>query len=330
MSWRRFGSITFVISVLGVLLMMAPGGAEQALARKIPRVGVLIGGAPGSVEEAFRQGLRDLGYREGQNILVEVRHARGDTSRFADFVAELVRLGVDVIVAPTPQAVAAARKATTTTPIVFAVVGDPVRTGLVASLARPGGRITGLTALGSDLGGKRLAILKEMLPQLSKVAILWNPDVPDKLLEWEQMQGPARTLRLQLQSVQVRVPGEFPAALGAVRSGGAQGMIVLPEPLMFGHRDLILDFASRSRLPALYAWREFVERGGLVAYGPSITDNLRRAATYVDKILRGAKPADLPVEQPARFELFINAKTANALALRIPQSLLVQADRVIE
>ena len=319
-------ALAFGISApaLGVL-------AQQSSPKKIPRVGILSARGPGSsAEEAFRQGMRDLGYRVGQDILLDFRYAEGDLTRFTAFASELVQLGVDVIVAPNPQGVAAARKATTTTPIVFAVVGDPVRTGLVASLSRPGGNVTGLTAFGSDLGGKRLEVLTQIIPRLSRVAVVWNPSVPDKVLEWEQMQEPARALRLQLQSVEVRGRGEFAAAFERVRTLGVEAMIVLPEPLMFMHRELLLDFAAKARLPAMYAWKEFVEAGGLISYGPSIDANYRRAAYYVDRILKGAKPADIPVEQPTKLELFINTKTAKALGVTIPRSLALQADHVVE
>ncbi len=305
--------------------------AQQPPSKKASRVGFLHARGPGSsAEEAFRQGLRDLGYRIGQDIILEFRYAQGDPARFTDFAADLAQLGVDIMVAPTPQAVAAARKATTTTPIVFVVVGDPVGTGVVASLSRPGGNITGLTLFGTELGGKRLELLKELVPRLTRVAILWNSSVPDKVVEWEQMREPARALGLQLQSVEVRTRGDFPAAFEAARNGGAEALIALAEPLVFNQRDVILDFTAKSRVPAMYAWKEFVEAGGLIAYGASIDANYRRAAFYVDRILKGSRPADLPVEQPAKLEMFINAKTAKALGLTIPQSLLLRADHVVE
>lgn len=324
----------FVLSValaFGLIFTALAAQAQQAPFKKIPRVGILYPREPGSsAEEAFRQGIRDFGYRVGQDVILEFRYAGGDLARFTDFATELVQLGVDIIVAPNPQGVVAARKATTTTPIVFVVVGDPVRTGVVASLSRPGGNVTGLTAFGSDLGGKRLQLLSEMIPRVARVAVLWNPSVLDKVIEWEQMQEPARVLGLQLQSLQVRARGDFAAAFEAARSGGAGAMIVLPEPLMFTQRDLILDFTVRTRLPAMYAWKEFVEAGGLIAHGPNIDANYRRAAYYVDRILKGARPADLPVEQPTKLELFINAKTAKVLGLTIPRSLLLLADHLVE
>jgi putative ABC transport system substrate-binding protein len=297
----------------------------------VPRVGFLHARGPGtSAEEAFRQGLRDLGYRVGQDIVLEFRYADDDPARFSDFAAELVRLGVNIIVAPSPQAVAAARKATNVTPIVFAALGDPVRTGVVASLARPGGNITGLTAFGSELGGKRLALLKEMIPRLTRVAVVWNPSVPDKVVEWEQMQEPARTLGVQLQSLEVRTRDDFVAALEGARSGGAGALIALAEPLVFGQGDTIREFTAKHRLPAMYAWKEVVEAGGLISYGTNIDANYRRVAVYVDKLLKGARPTDLPVEQPAKLELFLSLKTAKALGLTIPPSMLLRADHVIE
>ena len=324
-------SVVLSVALAFVVTLTALVAQAQAPAKKIPRVGILYPRERGSsAEEALRQGFRDFGYRVGQDVILEFRYAAGDLTRFTDFAADLVRVGVDVIVAPNPQGVAAARKATMTTPIVFVVLGDPVRTGVVASLARPGGNATGLTAFGSDLGGKRLQLLREVIPRLARIAVLWNPSVPDKVIELEQMQEPARALGLQLQSVEVRGRTDFAAAFETARSGGAGAMIVLPEPLMFTHRDLILDFALRTRLPAMYAWKEFVEAGGFISYGPNIDANYRRAVYYVDRILRGARPADLPVEQPTKLELFINAKTAKALGLTIPRSLLLQADHVVE
>jgi putative ABC transport system substrate-binding protein len=306
--------------------------AQQAPAKKVPRVGFLHARGPGSSpEEAFRQGLRDFGYRLGHDVILEFRYAQGDPARFTDFAGELVRLGVDIIVAPTPQAVAAARKATTTTPIVFVVVAEPVRTGLVASLSRPGGHITGLSlSPGSDIAAKRLQLLKELIPRLTRVAVLWNPSVADKVVEWEAMQEPAQAMGLQLQSAEVRTRRDFEAAFETTRRSGAGAMIALAEPLVFTQRDIILDFAVKNRLPAMYSWKEFVQAGGLIAYGADIDANYRRAAFYVDRILKGARPADLPVEQPMKFELFINATTAKALGLAVPQSLLLRADQIVE
>lgn len=279
-----------------VAVMAGVGLSEAQPGKKIPRVGLMLGQGPGlGAEQALRQGFHDLGYREGENIVLEFRFASGDNARFAEIAAELVRLNVDVIVAPAPPAALAARKATTTIPIVFAVVGDPVRNGLVASLARPGGNATGLTAFGSDLGGKRLEILKEIVPRLTKVAVLWNQD-------------PARALRLQLQSLEVRAPADFASALDAMKNAGAQALVVLGEPSTFGRRSEILAAAVKARLPTSWAWDEMVDAGGLVAFGPNIYANNRRTAVYVDKILKGARPGDLPVEQPVKLDFAINLK----------------------
>lgn len=219
---------------------------------------------------------------------------------------------------------------TTTIPIVFAVGGDPVRSGVAASLARPGGNITGLTALGSDLAGKRLQLLTEVVPRLTRVAVLWNPSVPDKVVEWQQMDAPARKMGLQLHSVEVRGPEDFAKAFAVIKNGRPQAMITLGEPLTFSQRTLILDFVSKHQIPAIFNWREFVEAGALIAYGPSISDLYRRAATYVHRILQGAKPGDLPIQEPTQFELVVNVRTAKALGLTIPPSLLLRADYVIE
>jgi putative ABC transport system substrate-binding protein len=327
----KHGFVFSVVFAFGIVLTVLAAQAQQEPSKQIPCVGFLHTRGPGSsAEEAFRQGLHDLGYRVGQDMILEFRYAHGDPARFPDFAAELVRLGVDLLVAPTPQAVAAARRATTTTPIVFVVVGDPVGTGVVASLSRPGGNITGVSGFSSELGGKRLELLKELLPRLMRVAVLWNPSVPDKVIEWQQTQEAARALGLQLQSLEVRARGDFAVAFEAARRGGAEAMIALPEPLVFNQRDVILEFTATSHLPALYAWKEFVEAGGLISYGPNIDANYRRAAVYVDKIHKGARPADLPVERPTKFELVINLKTAQALGITIPPSLLVFADQVIK
>src|SRR5712691_6653227 len=280
-------ALALIITItLGILSVPMDTGAQAAKA--LPRIGVMRG--PPSTDAAFQaflQGLSELGYTEGKTILIEYRS--GDPRRFPEFASEFVRLNVDVIFAPNPQGIQAARQATATIPIVFAVGGDPVRTGSVASLAHPGGNTTGLTALGSDLGGKRLEILKEIVPRLSRVAVLLNPAVPDKVVEWKEMEAPARKLGLQLQSAEVRGPEEFERAFALIRSGKAQAMITLGEPLMYTHRSLLLDFAANSHLPAIFNWQDFVEAGALIAYGPSIPDLYRRAATYVHKILKGTK-----------------------------------------
>jgi putative ABC transport system substrate-binding protein len=243
---------------------------------------------------------------------------------------ELVQQRVAVIFAPNPLGALMARRATRSVPIVFAVVGDPVGNGLVASLARPGGNATGMSALGSELGGKRLELLKEIVPGLSRVAVIWNPSVPDKVLEWSQSEGPARALGIGLQSLEVGSSADFDGAFEAIRRDIAKAILVFGEPLTFANMSRIVAFGSAARLPTMFSWREAALEGSLIAYGPSITENYRRAAEYVAKILRGAKPADLPVEQPTKFELVVNLKTAKALGITIPQSILLRADEVIE
>jgi putative ABC transport system substrate-binding protein len=317
--------------VLGIVLGLAfaPLTANAQRPGTLPKIGVIRVPAPGDAQyQAFVQGLAALGYVEGKTIAIEYRW--GEPRQFPEHARELVRLNVDLIFAPNPQGIQAAKQATSTIPIVFAVGGDPVRTGVAASLARPGGNATGLTALGSDLGGKRLEILKEIVPGLARVAVLWNPAVPDKVVELAEMEAPARKLGLQLQPAEVRGPEEFERAFTTIVSGRPQALITLGEPLMIVHRPLILGFVEKHRLPSIFNWREFVEAGALISYGPSIPDLYRRAATYVDKILKGAKPGELPIEEPRRFDLVVNLRTARALGLTIPSSVLVRADHIIE
>jgi putative ABC transport system substrate-binding protein len=316
------------IVILALAILVAPLAAAQPPS-KTPRVGVLMPGSKSSFAnraEAFRRGLGELGYVEGQNIVIEYRYVEGETDRIADLAGELVRLKVDVIVTAALGALAA-KKASNTIPIVFAAVNDPVAAGLVASLARPGGNATGLTNFSPDLDGKRLELLKEALPHVSRVAYLWNPDAPGTGLRG--MQIVATRLGLQLQPVAVRTPTDFDGAFEAALRGRAQALIALPSPLFITHYKRIVDLVTKSSLPAMYPFRDFVREGGLMCYTPS-DQNWRRVASYVDKILKGAKPAELPVEQPTKFELVINMRTAKALGLRIPTSLLLRADEVIE
>jgi len=318
---------------LAVGILVAPLAAEAQQPAKVPRIGILTPGplAPRShLFEAFRQGLRDLGYTEGQNIAIEFRSAEGQFEKLPDLAAELVRLKVDVIVAATTSASVAAKQATTTIPIVMAVVGDPVGMGLVASVPRPGGNITGLDLFSADIAGKRLELLKESVPRASRVAALWNPSNQITARQWKETQVAARTLGVQLRSLEVRRSDEFESAFRAATRGRAGALIALDDVLLFTHQTLIADFAAKNRVPAISGFREFVEAGGLMAYGTHLPALYRRAATFVDKILKGAKPADLPVEQPMRFELVINMKTARALGLTIPPSILVRADHLIQ
>jgi len=324
-----------VTLALGVLL--APLAAEAQQAGKVARIGILTGGSPEipveqAALDAFRQGLRELGYAEGQNIALDYRFAEERWERLSGLAAELVRLKVDVIFALYTPPALAAKQATSTIPVVAAAMADPVGDGLVASLARPRGNITGTTFLGPELVAKRLGLLKEALPRVSRVAALWHPGVysertmRDMLKETEVA---ARALGVQLQLVEARGPNDFDSAFSAMTRDRAGAFIVLPSPMLYREHRRIVNLAAKSRLPAMYQAREFVEAGGLMAYGANLADLSRRAATYVDKILKGTKPADLPVEQPTKFEFVINLKTAKALGLTVPQSVLIQADEVI-
>jgi putative ABC transport system substrate-binding protein len=279
--------------------------------------------------EAFWRGLHEHGWLEGQNITVEYRWAEGQVERLPALAAELVRLKVDLMVVGGTQAIQAAQQATTTIPIVMAVSSDAVGTGLVTSLARPGGNITGLSALYPDLSGKRLELLKEAVPGLARVAILWHGGHPAALLAMQETEAAGRVLGLQLHSLEVRGPNDFERVFAAAPREGAEALIVLSSAFFSAERRRIVDLVTKYRLPSMFSIRAFVEAGGLISYGPSSTDMWRRAATYVDKILKGAKPAELPVEQPTKFELIINLKTAKALGITIPPTLLFLADEVI-
>ena len=312
--------------------------AARAQTAKVARIGYLITGALESPEtrmnrDAFRQGLNELGYVEGRNIVIEYRSADGKIERLPGLATELVGLKVDLIVALATPAGRAAQQATTTIPIVVNAMGDPVRDGLVASLARPGGNITGTTFLGPELVPKRLSFLRELLPTISRVAVLWHPGafseptIREMLNEVAQAAG---TLGVQLQLVEVRSADEFDHAFTTMVGARAEALFQFPSTLFFNERRRIVDLAARHRLPAMFNAREFVQLGGLIAYGANLAELNRRAAAYVDKILKGAKPFDLPIEQPTKFELFINLKTAKALGLAVPDRLLVGADEVIE
>ena len=314
-----------LITAVG-LALTTPLAASAEQPTKAYRVGILASVMSPPIE-AFKQGLRDLGYVEGRNVSIELRLSGGRNERFPDLAAELLRLPVDLIVS-SGDAADAAKKATRTIPIVFAGHGDPVGTGLVTSLARPGGNVTGLSLQVLELGVKRLELLKETIAGLSRVAALWPPGFDAKALKVAE--DAARAVGLKYQVEEVRGPEDFERAIQAAAKWQAGALQVAPTGLTFAHRARIADLAVRNRLPAMSAFREFAEAGGLMVYGASISDVWRRAATYVDKILKGAKPGDLPVEQPTKFELVINLKTAKALGLRIPQSLLVRADELIE
>ncbi len=295
---------------------------------------MLFANPPGSTatfRESFKQVLREHGYVEGKNLVLELRYGEARAERLPALARELVSLKVDLIVAATDPATAAVKRETQTIPIVMANSSDPVGSGFVASLAHPGGNVTGLSSLSSELSGKRLELLMDVVPKLSRVAIIWNRDVRGALLDYKETEGAARSLRLELQSVEVSRAEDLDRAFSAVTKERAQGLIVPgPNPVLFANRGQIVSFAQGNRLPAMYGQGEFVDAGGLMSYGPSIPDLWRLAATYVDKILTGRKPADLPVEQPTKFELVINLKTAKQIGLTIPPNVLARADRVIK
>ena len=280
--------------------------------------------------QAFPLALRDLGWVEGKNISIEHRYAEGGLDRLPDLAADLVRLNVDVIVTFATSDSLAAQKATRAIPIVMVAAGDPVANGLVESLARPGGNVTGLSQMLQALSGKRLELLKEIVPRLSRVAVLWNPQSASATLNWNENQQPARQLGIQLHSLEVRSSDELDKAFDAATRARAGALAILPDPVISTKLERIVDFATRSRLPSIYQSSEFADAGGLVTYGPDRADLFRRAATYVDKILKGAKPGDLPVDQPNKLAMVVNLKTAKALGITIPQSVLSRADRVIE
>ena len=280
--------------------------------------------------ELLRQSLRELGYVEGLNLTIEWRDAEGKAERFDDLAAELVRLKVDVIVATVPGAVFAAKRATTSIPIVMVNTPDPVQLGLVASLGRPGGNVTGTTSLTADLSIKHLELLKEAVPRASRIAVLWNPSNPWHPIAVKGIEAGARSLGVQLQILDVRGPEDFDNAFAAMTWQRSGAVLVLADPMTFFHRTRLAALAAKHRLPTMYGLREHTEVGGLMSYWADSTDLYRRAGVYVGKILKGAKPADLPVEQPMRFEFVINLRTAKALGLRIPPSLLLRADHVIE
>jgi ABC-type uncharacterized transport system substrate-binding protein len=328
--------LTGLAVVLGVSLTLAPLAADAQQAAKVPRIGYLVPNLAANPHwlEAFRQGLRDLGYVEGRNLVIEYRSAEGKLERLPALAAELVALKVDVIVVGGTLVALAAKQATRTLPIVFAAVADPVSSGLVTSLAQPGGNVTGLSLLAPELVGKCLEQLKQAVPGVSRVAVLWQPGgglgertEKDMLKEAEVA---ALALGVRPQFVGARGPADFERAFSEMTRARAGALTMLGSPMFFNERRRLVDLAAKHRLPAVYPWREFVDAGGLMAYGANLADLSRRAATYVDKILKGAKPADLPVEQPTKFELVVNLKTAKALGLTIPQSVLGRADQVIE
>jgi putative ABC transport system substrate-binding protein len=329
MNRRRFLQ---AVSVSVLAAPLAAAAAQQA--GKVPRIGFLGVTSPSDrppLLDAFRQGLRELGWVEGQNIVIDYRYAEGRLDRLPGLAAELVRLEVDIIVSFGTQGVTAARNATETIPIVMIAVRDPVGTGLIASLAHPGGNVTGVSGSpGLEIVAKQLELLKETVPKIRRVAILSNPTNAYHQLAIKEVTVAARSLGVRLQLLEARGPAEFDGAFAAMAAERVEALLVVSDVIFNNHRARLADLAARSRLPAAYGVRESVEAGGLMSYGTSFLDLHRRSAAYVDKILKGVRPADLPVEQPTKFELVINLKTARALGLTIPQSLLRQADQVIE
>ena len=324
-------------------LVAAPRASEAQQAGRVYRIGYLSPSSPSDPEglaspfgerglAAFRQGLRDLGYVEGQNFAIEGRWAEGKFERLPNLAAELVRLKVDVIVSVVTQATLAAKNATRTIPIVLVAAGDPVGSGLVASLARPGGNLTGVSVIGPEINVKLLELLKQAVPWASQVAVLGNPTNRGHGhgTVWRELQGAAQVLGVTLQFVPVQQPEDFESAFAAIRTAHADALYVMQDHLLFSHRPRIVDFTAQSKLPAIYMYREWADAGGLMAYGASLREVHRRVADHVDKILKGAKPADLPVEQVMRLDLVINLKTAQAFGLTIPPMLLFQADEVIK
>jgi putative ABC transport system substrate-binding protein len=321
------------VLTLGAMLFALCFPAEAQQPKKVPRIGFLVDGTRSTHStriEAFREGLRELGYVEEKNIAIEYRYSAGMADRLPALVTELVSLKVEVIVTAGTRAVLTAKKATKTIPIVFASAGNPVETGIVDSLAQPGANVTGLSSFTRDLSGKRLELLKEAFPKVSRVAYLKDPSNSSGEVAWSEIQATAAHLEVQLQSAEVRVSNDFDTAFKAIIRDRAQALLTQSGPLANNNKARILDFAVKNRLPAMYADTEFTEAGGLMSYGPSYADMNRRAATYVDKILKGAKPADLPVEQPIKFEFVINLKTAKQIGLTIPPNVLARADKVIK
>ena len=320
-----------LIWLLATLLLTTASLAQAQQAKKIPLLGVLAGGSPSSDStrfQAFRQGLQELGWLEGQNIVIEYRYAEGRLDRLNKLAVELISSRVDIIIAQAPAAVRAAKSGSSTIPIVMAHGGDPVAQGFVASLARPGGNITGLSNFSAELSGKRLELLREAFPNVSRVAVIWNPDAPGPVLSFKELEIAAKALKVPLEPLQVRGPNDFEGAFQAARER-AGSLVVIQDVVTVAHLKQIVELTAVHRLPAIYMEKEWAEAGGLMSYGVNQSDLHRRAAIYVDKILKGAKPADLPVEQPTKFEMVINLKAAKQIGLTIPPNVLARADKVI-
>ena len=330
--WRKSAAI---IALFVLVLLLSPLAADAQQSGKVWRIGILFGQAEGdpyvqSLLSALRAGLQDRGWTEGRNVVLEIRYADGRPDRAPGLAAELVRSKVDIIVTSGTELIRAAQKASSTIPIVMTGIGDPVGSGIVASLAQPGGQVTGFSLTAPDLAAKRLELAQETLPGLARVAIIWNPNNASVTLRVKETEAAARGMGLHLHSIEARQPGDFEKGLSAATRAGAQALITTEDALMTGHRAEIIRLAIRHRLPAISGLRMFADAGSLLSYGPSTPDIWRRAAGHIDRIFAGTKPADLPVEQPTKFELIINLKTAKALGLTIPPSVLMRADEVIQ
>jgi putative tryptophan/tyrosine transport system substrate-binding protein len=315
---------------LGLICLPVKADAQQPAPPR--HIGVILGSSSpeSDVAQAFRQGLRDAGYSEGRDLVIEWRSANGDYARAPALAADLVQRKVDVIVVSTTLAAHAVKRATSTIPIVMITGGDPVASGLFASLAHPGGNVTGLSFMTTDLTAKRLQLLREAVPRATRVAVLWNPDTLWHAKVVQDLKAVATSLSVELSAVGARTPEDLSAAFPAVSRARAQALYVLDDPLFMAQRRTLVGQASKARLPTIYGLREFVDDGGLMSYGANLRDLYRRSAGYVDKILKGAKPGDLPIEQPTKFEFVVNLRTAKALGLTFPQSILVRADEVIK
>ena len=316
------------------VLSSVPSVFAQRKPAKVHRIGLLFPGSPTAtahLQEAFKRTLVELGYAEGRDVAIEARHADGSVEKIPPIAAEMARGKFDVIVTATDPGVAAVKKQTQTIPIVMVGTTDPVGTGFVESLARPGGNVTGLSTMSAELSGKRVELMREIIPGIARIAFLWNPDVRGALFAYKETESAARAMRIQLQSIELTRGEDLDAALATLTQQRAQALIAqAPNPVLFSRRDQVVGFTQRNRLPSMYGQNEFADAGGLISYGPSAADSYVQAARYVDKILKGAKPAELPVQQPTRFELIVNLKTAKAIGISIPPSVMVRADRVIQ
>jgi putative ABC transport system substrate-binding protein len=323
-------NLVALVGSLGLGCLPVKADAQQPASPR--RIGVLLVGFLPDSDEAqqFRQGLRDAGYTEGRDVAIEWRSANGDYDRIPELVADLVQRKVDVIVVDTTLAARAVKRATSTIPIVMAIVADPVGSGLVTRLAHPGGNVTGLSQMMPELGAKRLQLLKETIPRVARVAVLWNPDTPFHTKAVEDLKAAAPSLSIVLIFVSARTPEEIGPAFSAVGRAHPQALYVISDPFFLVHRTTLLELVSKARLPVIYGARQFVAAGGLMSYGTDMGDLFRRSAGYVDKILKGAKPGDLPIEQPTKFEFVVNLRTAKALGITFPQSILLRADEVIK